>query len=542
MKAHCQASPPGRGSGEAPPPSATDGAEQSAQSSSWTARSLFPDPLSPWPPLSEQPARDTRTAAVVRTAAARGAAEVGMDPSCDGTRERALRERHSGRHGQPRRPCAPGYGSERDQGDLRRLHAHPHPRPLREPQLRGRRRSDFRDDLGGRRRSGRADGSRAPSARGPFPASCCAGFPWAGSGVRTRPRGPRRRDPGRRRGAVPRRPGVRRRRSSRRSAVVVPGQALRPSIRATQGERGCRATSAGGAYCTGSPSSSTRTWSASETASTGSCVTIRQTPGKPARWSRRACRTRALAVWSSAASGSSRRRRRGRAARARARATRCAWPPESWPGLRCARWPTPSRSSHSWASPRARALEAPWEVLPYAVLARAVMCGNSAPSCGTQAMPRRCGGSGATSCSPSRRESAVARSVSPRRARRRVVLPAPLGPTTATVRPPASSSATRACPSTSAASGHRGTSPDRSPASPASPAEGAFPGTASGPAGRAPGDGAVVLGSRRRRRRAAVRALRAQPAAPQGDHTAVATASSSRDTATAPSGSFCSSR
>ena len=66
-------------------------------------------------------------------------------------------------------------------------------------------------------------------------------------------------------------------------------------------------------------------------------------------------------------------------------------------GARC---PTPRRSSHAWASRRASARGTPWARSPYAVLARALRCGNSAPSCGTQATPRRCGGSAVTSVSP----------------------------------------------------------------------------------------------------------------------------------------------
>lgn len=151
---------------------------------------------------------------------------------------------------------------------------------------------------------------------------------------------------------------------ARASPVTVPGQALRPSIRATQGERGCRVTSAGGASWRARPSSRTRTRSARETASTGSCVTIRQTPPNSARWLRRVCRTRARVVWSSAASGSSSSSNRGRAANARARATRCACPPESWAGLRCARWPTPSRSSHCCAVRRASPRGVPWARSP----------------------------------------------------------------------------------------------------------------------------------------------------------------------------------
>ena len=44
--------------------------------------------------------------------------------------------------------------------------------------------------------------------------------------------------------------------------------------------------------------------------------------------------------------GSSARMTRGRSSRARASATRCAWPPESWLGRRCASADSPSRSRH----------------------------------------------------------------------------------------------------------------------------------------------------------------------------------------------------
>ena len=50
---------------------------------------------------------------------------------------------------------------------------------------------------------------------------------------------------------------------------------------------------------------------------------------------------------SSAPSGSSSSSARGRLTSARASATRCCWPPESWPGLRLPRWPSWTSSSAS---------------------------------------------------------------------------------------------------------------------------------------------------------------------------------------------------
>ena len=180
-----------------------------------------------------------------------------------------------------------------------------------------------------------------------------------------------------------------------------------------------------------------------------------------ARCVRRVCRTWARVVWSRAASGSSSSSSRGRAASARGQRRR-AEPDRRRAGRACgrARCPTPSRSSHCRASRRASARGTPWARSPYAVLASALRCGKSAPSCGTQATPRRCGGSAVTSVSP-RRSDARARGVSPRRARSRVVLPAPLGPTTAMVVPGSASRVSRVNPLTSACSDHRLLPPGR---------------------------------------------------------------------------------
>ena len=66
------------------------------------------------------------------------------------------------------------------------------------------------------------------------------------------------------------------------------------------------------------------------------------------------CWMRLSSIWSclrrrrsSAPSGSSSSSARGRLTSARASATRWAWPPESWPGLRWARWPSWTSSSAS---------------------------------------------------------------------------------------------------------------------------------------------------------------------------------------------------
>ena len=112
-------------------------------------------------------------------------------------------------------------------------------------------------------------------------------------------------------------------------------------------------------------------------------------------------------------------------------------------GRRRAGRATPARRGGPRRAARRRARS------PYAVLASAVRCGKSAPSCGTQATPLRCGGRAVTSVSPSR-SSAWARGVRPSRARSRVVLPAPLGPTTAMVVPGSASRVSSLKPVTSA--------------------------------------------------------------------------------------------
>ena len=69
--------------------------------------------------------------------------------------------------------------------------------------------------------------------------------------------------------------------------------------------------------------------------------------------SRSSLRSAGAAATSSAAIGSSSSSSRGSAARARATATRCAWPPDSWAGLRSARCSASTASSQRRASSRA---------------------------------------------------------------------------------------------------------------------------------------------------------------------------------------------
>src|SRR6266481_3028008 len=79
---------------------------------------------------------------------------------------------------------------------------------------------------------------------------------------------------------------------------------------------------------------------------------------------------------SSALVGSSKSMTRGSSAIERAMATRCCWPPESWPGVWPARSAKPTRSSAAWPNASAEALDLPATLRSASVtLPSAVMCG-----------------------------------------------------------------------------------------------------------------------------------------------------------------------
>ena len=63
---------------------------------------------------------------------------------------------------------------------------------------------------------------------------------------------------------------------------------------------------------------------------------------------------------------------------ARASATRCCWPPESWPGRRFRRASNASEVATSFALARRSCLPTFWIFSGYATLSSTVMCGNSA--------------------------------------------------------------------------------------------------------------------------------------------------------------------
>ena len=142
----------------------------------------------------------------------------------------------------------------------------------------------------------------------------------------------------------------------------------------------------------------------------------------------RACARRAPRAARRAAGRRGRARARGRARRAGARRRR------RCPGCSPARWAIPRRSSSS--STRAR------RAAPKATLRRTVMCGNSAYSWKTRPTERASGGRStrASRVEPhvvAERDPARGRAVRrPATARSTVVLPAPDGPTRATVSAP----------------------------------------------------------------------------------------------------------
>ena len=218
------------------------------------------------------------------------------------------------------------------------------------------------------------------------------------------------------------------RRSACRRAAPRPCSTLPPAKRATNGETGAEINESASPSCTILPSTSTPTWSASAAASTKSCVT--SSVGRPSSRSvvRNSTRTASRVCGSSAASGSSRRSTAGSRASARASATRCRSPPDKASGRAPARSAIRKRSSSS--STRTRP--------PNATFWRTLRCGKRAYSWNTRPTRRSSGGretpaaaSNHTSSPSAIRPSAGADS--PAIARRIVLLPAPEGPTIASV-------------------------------------------------------------------------------------------------------------
>src|SRR4051812_41563971 len=130
---------------------------------------------------------------------------------------------------------------------------------------------------------------------------------------------------------------------------------------------------------------------------------------------------------SSAPSGSSRSSAAGRLISARASATRCCWPPESWPGRRFS-MPS-SRTEASASATRLRVSWRPTRLMrrPNATLSKTFMCGKSAYAWKTMLTLRFAGGTYVTSW-PRRRMRPEVGSSKPAIMRSVVVLPQPLGP------------------------------------------------------------------------------------------------------------------
>ena len=224
--------------------------------------------------------------------------------------------------------------------------------------------------------------------------------------------------------------------------TAVASSRLVPASSAAHAVRGRATRSAIEPSAVMRPPSSTTTRSARTAASRGSCVTTMHGPAWACRWPRSCRRTSARTSASSAASGSSSSSAAGAGARARASATRCASPPDS----RCTRaWRSscsPRRSSQASACWCADALVWPAARRPNATFSVASRCANSSRSWNTRPMERSSGGTlmavaGASSTRSPNRTSPASIGCSPATTRSRVVLPAPFGPSTATVSPAA---------------------------------------------------------------------------------------------------------
>ncbi len=149
------------------------------------------------------------------------------------------------------------------------------------------------------------------------------------------------------------------------------------------------------------------------------------------------------AAWmSKAAMGSSKSSRSGPAARALATATRCAWPPESWPGRREASSPVLVAANQVDATFLDSAGFSPLLRGPNATFSRTLRWGNKRGSCARSAVPRECGASQTGLCELRSNRVRSPMTALPESGRSRPAmmdrsddLPAPLGPSTARVSP-----------------------------------------------------------------------------------------------------------
>ena len=212
---------------------------------------------------------------------------------------------------------------------------------------------------------------------------------------------------------------------------------LAPANSATYGSAGEPSSSAGAPSWRRRPSTSTPTRSASAAASSKSCVTSSAGSASSRKRSCSSARTFPRVCGSSAAIGSSRRRTRGPRASARAIAARCRSPPDSCDGLTRARCSICNRRSNPSARPP-----------PKTTFCSTLRCGKSAYSWKTKPTDRSSGRrsmplSESNQTSPEHVTRPRAGRARPAIARSTDVLPAPEGPTSATVSGPTSSASSR---------------------------------------------------------------------------------------------------
>ena len=181
------------------------------------------------------------------------------------------------------------------------------------------------------------------------------------------------------------------------------------------------------------------TRSAVDRASSWSCVTSRPVAPCAAKMSRTSPRSRVRSDASKAEKGSSRSTRSGSGAKARASDTRCAWPPDSSAGMRCASSGMPTTSSNSITRSgtrrprRANGERGVRRPRPKPTLSATSRCGKSDASCGTRPTRRRSGGTPdgpSTTRRPARSTVPAVAGMRPASTRNSVVLPQPLGPRT----------------------------------------------------------------------------------------------------------------
>ncbi|TWH68320.1 hypothetical protein JD77_03312 [Micromonospora olivasterospora] len=150
--------------------------------------------------------------------------------------------------------------------------------------------------------------------------------------------------------------------------------------------------------------------------------------------------TASAAAGSSPSVGSSRTSTRGAASSARASARRCRWPPESWPPSSPTTVPQPAgwartQSSRPAARVAAASSASPAPGRPSSRFSRTVAWKTYASASSPPTARGSSSGGYADRSTPSRATRPLSGRTVPVRTAARVLLPAPLGPTTATLRP-----------------------------------------------------------------------------------------------------------